>query len=48
MKETRINRLEQEINKECDAFIRDLVTEINEMYRARSNTTRNFPENTQS
>ena len=33
MKETRINRLEQEINKECDAFIRDLVAEINEMYR---------------
>jgi predicted transcriptional regulator len=29
----RINRLEQEINKNCDAFIRDLVTEINEMYR---------------
>ena len=33
MKEIRINRLEQEINKNCDAFIRDLVTEINEMYR---------------
>ena len=33
MKEIRINRLEQEINKNCDAFIRDLVMEINEMYR---------------
>ena len=33
MKEIRINRLEQEINKNSDAFIRDLVTEINEMYR---------------
>ena len=33
MKEIRINRLEQEINKNCDAFIRDLVSEINEMYR---------------
>ena len=34
MKEIRINRLEQEINKNCDAFIKDLVSEINEMYRS--------------
>jgi LPS O-antigen subunit length determinant protein (WzzB/FepE family) len=30
----RINRLEQEINKNCDAFIKDLVSDINEMYRS--------------
>ena len=34
MKEIRINRLEQEINKNCDAFIKDLVSDINEMYRS--------------
>ena len=33
MKPISINRLEQEINKNCDAFIKDLVREINKMYR---------------
>lgn len=32
MKMSRINRLEREINANCDAFVRDLVTEINDMY----------------
>lgn len=32
MKKNSINRLENEINKDCDAFVRELVTEINAMY----------------
>ena len=32
MRMVSINRLEQEINKNCDAFVRDLVEDIDNMY----------------
>ncbi len=33
MKKSAINRLEREINQNCDAFVTELVAQINDMYR---------------